>query len=261
MSSSTRNFISKSIILTRRPLGEKNLLLKIFSEDLGLIDAIAYGAQSMGSKLQTANTIGALGTAYFYVQPNRSLHTLREFDVDLYQNRYGDLYLFLYFSLWAEVLIATFGSGTEYQKSFSLLSAALKALIGYNKESYYQLATARFLWRYLQINGNLPQSIYCEECGTPFSKSETIIYINTHFYCQHCSAKQGENRGQRYAAQLIDDFIHHTNTTFHELLQSDWAINSAYELCDFASLYTQHTIGRRLKSLQVISSFFHSYST
>lgn len=182
-----RNFNSKSIILTRRPLGEKNLLVKLFAEQFGLLDVVAYGAQSMNSKLRTVNTIGMAGTAYLYRQRSKSLGVLREFEPDVMQRAVGNrIYYFLYHSLWTEVLIATFGSGSEYQRGFALLHAGLAALRSCVTEAHHRLATARFLWRYLRLNGVSPELTRCAACAEPLAAEQELIYAHARVYCPRC---------------------------------------------------------------------------
>lgn len=256
-----RNFSSKSVVLTYRRLGEKNTLVKLFTQQFGIVDVIAYGAQSVHSRLRVVNSVATIGDAYLYMRKNRSLNKLSEFSPDRDQTEArGSIYYFLYASLWAETLIATFGSGSEYQQSFALLHAGLVALRGCDTESHYVLATARFLWRYLHINGISPDITRCAKCDTALREHAHLIAAHSRVYCEPCYDSIAQKSAvyatgmRKYPARLIEYFIQHGNTPFAQIVNSERMISMQGEIFSFIMFFIQQAIGRELKSLPVIQA-------
>ena len=255
-----RNTSSESVVLTHRAFGEKNTIVKLFTQEFGIIDVVAYGAQSIHSNLHVVNRIGTIGIAYLYMRKDRTLSKLSDFEL---HNQHAfakdSIFYFLHISLWIETLIATFGSGSEYQESFSLLHAALTALRGCTTEAEYALATARFLWKYLYINGICPDITHCAQCATSLTHANYTIYLDGHLYCQECYRTDIHNtqldRYQKYSARLAHYFLEGINTPFDQIAKNTAFIQMQTQIFDFIISITEHVIGRALKSFSVMRTF------
>ena len=255
-----RNTSSESVVLTHRTFGEKNTLVKLFTQEFGIVDVVAYGARSIHSSLHVVNRMGTIGVAYLYMRKDRTLSKLIDFEL---HNQHAfakdNILYFLHISLWIETLIATFGSGSEYWKSFSLLHAAITVLRGCATEAEYALTTARFLWKYLYINGICPDITHCAKCAASLVHANNSIYLDGHLYCQECYRTDPRNiqldRYKKYSTRLAQYFLEEINTPFPHIVKNTTFIQMQTQIFDFIISITEHVIGHPLKSFAVIRSF------
>ena len=70
---------TRGTLLRSHPYGETSRILRFFTEDLGIVGAMARGIRSSGSKGGGVPDTFAGGTLILYVKPSRDLQTFKEF--------------------------------------------------------------------------------------------------------------------------------------------------------------------------------------
>ena len=151
-----------SLILHTRPYGESHLFTDLLTRDRGLLSATAYGARSQRGSLRGSIVPFAYGTAYLYFTPRSGAFKITDFDVQRYFLSVRESLDALYSaSLWAEIILRTYGGGGEDERVLSGLVSALdlleKVVEEHRPESHIGRLTAQWIWRYAELQGVQPE--------------------------------------------------------------------------------------------------------
>lgn len=151
-----------ALILHTRPYGESHLFVDLLTADRGLLTAAAYGARSQRGSLRGSIAPFTYGVAYLYFTPRSGVFKVTDFDVKRYYQSVRDsLDAFYYASLWAEIVLRTFGGGDgEDGRVLTGLTEVLDAMevVVENREPVDRLnrLSAQWIWRYAEILGVQP---------------------------------------------------------------------------------------------------------
>ncbi len=202
----SRNQTSSAIVLRSYPIGEIHLGLTLFTEDGGLLQAIAHGANSKRGKLRGLTNPFCYGTAFLYHDPVKKSTKVSDFDVqNFFIGLRENVRRYYTASLWAEVVLKSFGGGESARPLFALFVSSLSLLDGAAEENI-AVASIQFLARYLAIVGHLPDTSECGACGRPLSTAASaagpaVSYSAARevFLCDRCA---GPDQMQLPAAAL-----------------------------------------------------------
>jgi DNA repair protein RecO (recombination protein O) len=188
-----RSIRTQAIVIRRERFGEFHKSLSLLTEDLGLINATAYGAYKSQSRLRLGSEPFTWSAANLYHNPVRKSYKVMELEIHAsFEGLQGDLSRLASASLWAEVVQKSFGAGELTGGLFGLFRDSLQLLENADagRESY---VTIQFLWRFLGLAGYQPDPTSCDSCGAPLGERGPAWYApQSHaLQCAACGAHTG----------------------------------------------------------------------
>jgi len=202
----SRNETCNAIVLRSYPIGEIHMGLTLFTEESGLLQAIAHGANSKRGKLRGLTNPFCYGTAFLYHDPVKKSTKVGDFDVqNFFIGLRENVRRYYTASLWAEVVLKSFGGGESARPLFALFVSSL-SLLDAATEEMIPVTSVQFLARYLALVGHLPDTSECGSCGRPLTAAGSaddrpVSYSGARelFLCDRCA---GSGRLQLPAAAL-----------------------------------------------------------
>jgi DNA repair protein RecO (recombination protein O) len=171
-----RTRTTEAIILKNNRIGEIHKGVIMLTPTEGLLRPIAHGAYSQKGKLRGTTNFLCSGTAYLYADPVRDSLKLTEMDVSAYFSGIREnLTRFYVATLWAELILLTYGSGDNTGELYVLLHSALELLDDATDELAGRI-NIQFLWRFLRLNGVEPDLDYCVVSGDALSPDEPVAF-------------------------------------------------------------------------------------
>jgi len=160
-----RSVCTQAIVLRRERLGEFHKSLALLTEDRGLVYATAYGAYKAHSRLRLGSEPFTFSLVRLYNNPVKQSFKVMELEIrETFGSLTRDLSRITAASLWAEVVLKSYGAGETSDRLFNLFLESLHALDradGRNEPS----VTIQFLWRFLALAGYQPDLDSCGRCG------------------------------------------------------------------------------------------------
>lgn len=174
------------IVLKSEKSGENHRLVTLFTEDFGLIRALAYGASGARSAMRATTTPFCRADGELYHDPVKDLWRITHLNgLSLYDGIRGNLKKFYTVSFFTEVILKSYGGGDDrvyrlFSKTISLIDSAIC-------DSEVDKLFVLYLWRYLWMNGVLPDFSSCALCGRDIGKGESVFLNNdSSFLCSSC---------------------------------------------------------------------------
>ncbi len=203
------SFKAKAVVLKTHNLGEADKILRLYSQEKGLIDAVAKGARKFkskfGGRLELFNFVDC------ELSKGKSLDILTQAElVKNFKNISSDFNKFLFCQLISEIILKTHPLESESsQKTASLLFKLI--YVSFNEidsaapgELYLLEKTAAFfIAKYLKITGYAPLISTCCKCGAKIgtensdsfsTNSENSLTFSTNLESTHSfSTSSGNN--------------------------------------------------------------------
>ncbi len=197
----SRSSTTEVVILRNGRIGEIHKSVWMLSPDLGLISAVAHGAYSQKGKLRGVTNPFSFGRCYLYTDPVKQSVKITDLAVhDFFPGLRENVAKFYTASLWAELVLRTFGGGGESGTLFSLLIESLRAL---DAATGFEPVTVQFLWRYLAVSGLQPDLDECTVCGAPLSRARAWDASHGGFLCESCAQTGDRDRLNPGAAAYL----------------------------------------------------------
>jgi DNA repair protein RecO (recombination protein O) len=175
-----------SIILHAFPYGETSRIVRLATRDHGVQSGLAKGAQAAKSRFGGRLQVLSEGTAQFYLQAHRDLHTLSAFDVthqraELAQDlgRYAA-------AMAAAELVLRFAPTGPQPELYDTLAGALDHLITVPAGAVGVTALAA-LWQILGVMGFAPNLDACARCGADLAGSARFGVQDGGLLCARCA--------------------------------------------------------------------------
>jgi DNA repair protein RecO (recombination protein O) len=189
-----RSISTHGIVIRRERSGEFHKNLSLLTTDLGLINATAYGAFKMNSRLRMGSEPFTWSRIMLYHNPVRRSYKVTEMEIlASFEGLQRDLSRLAAASLWAEVVQKSYGAGELSGGLFRLFLDSLQLLDAADspREPY---VTLQFLWRFLALAGYQPDTRQCDRCNREFTESETAFYsAHSHaLLCADCANRTGQ---------------------------------------------------------------------
>lgn len=254
---------TNAIVLTIKPSGENNSSVCFFSETEGIIWGTMYGGPK--SKLKSLVSPWNTGKAYF-TETNKG-HTLKISDfepVKYHLSFRTDLYKNLAASLAAELIIKT-KCAASLEKSWFLLNGFLDGLDLCTNKKQESSGLFRFLWRYLNAMGILPDSQFCSHCSeslfTGVFENSDVKYRRKHnyfvpyegtFVCSSCYEQNyGQNQNAFPASEETCKYLNGILTLSpSESRKMELKQESEQEIKGLLFWLVENVSGTKLKSLE-----------
>jgi len=182
-----------AIVLRTNRIGEIHRGVVLLSRDLGLVRAIAHGANSPRGKLRGSTVVLASGRVFLYTNPRTESVKITDFDAtEFHSGIRKDLRKYFTASLWSEVILLSFGSGGHADSVFDLMTSALRILDQANANGT-DLISIQFLWRFLGLSGLQPDLNLCACCGEAIARQDGVVYAaSEHGFCAESHGCAGE---------------------------------------------------------------------
>src|SRR6056297_2219862 len=179
-----RNFHTEGVILKAYRVAEYHKGLIIISPDAGVFHATAFGAYKGKSKLSGVTEPFTAGDFLLYHDPVKDRYKVSEVVPRTYNEALRcDLDRYYTGLFWSELIIKSFGGGSEFAQLYYLLSSALKFL---ENTHHIERANLQYVWRYLDITGFLPNLTLCAGCGRKINGMDVLYWQNGEFVGQEC---------------------------------------------------------------------------
>jgi len=166
------SYKTKAVILKSYSLGEADKIIKIFSQDIGLINAVAKGARKIkskfGGRLELFNFID------LEISTGRSLDIISQAEIiKSFRNIPLDFNKFLFCQLIGEVVLKTHFSSTEASPLlFKLIFFCFNKIdkLPSGDINLLEKVNVFFIAKFLKITGYTPLINSCCKCGAAVSK-------------------------------------------------------------------------------------------
>ena len=179
-----RNFRTEGVILKAYRVAEYHKGLVIISPDAGVFHATAFGAYKGKSKLSGVTEPFTAGDFLLYHDPVKDRYKVTEVVPRTYNEALrSDLERYYTGLFWSELIIKSFGGGSEYARLYYLLSSAFDFL---GRTRCVARANLQFVWRYLDATGFLPDISVCAGCGRDVAEDEQLYWHNGEFVAEEC---------------------------------------------------------------------------
>jgi len=203
-----RNFRSKGVILKAYRVAEYHKGLVIISPEVGIFHATAFGAYKGKSKLSGVTEPFTEGDFLLYHDPVKDRYKITDvMPLTYHEELRTDLDRYYTGLFWSELLIKSFGGGSEYAQLYSLLHSALNFL---GTTRHIDRANLQFVWRYLDITGFLPDLSVCAACGRPIGPGDMLFWRAGEFIGRDCASATGEQQELHSLSPAARKYLLHT---------------------------------------------------
>jgi len=182
----TYDIKTQAIVLRTQRVGENHRGLSMLVSGKGLVDSLAYGAMSRRSALRSTALPYNRGIAELHYDGSRRRWRLRDFDpLNTHDGLRENLERFYTASIWAEILLRSYGSGGDSTTLFALFAGALSLLSQCMPQGIPRLNCA-FLWNFLKIEGVKPELGRCNQCNRSLEGGTIYFLPNGLLLCPSC---------------------------------------------------------------------------
>ncbi|MBR5645724.1 MAG: DNA repair protein RecO [Treponema sp.] len=185
-----RSYCTSALIVSIKEQSENNCTVTLLTEDSGIIYVTLYGGHK--SRLRSLVNQWNSGKIWLYTNPEKNQTKINDFEVLSYHSSFAQNLFKLYAAnLVSEIAIKTKCAGSV-QKCFKLITGFLDGMELCDEEQS-RVGLIRFLWRYIELMGVIPDASCCSECGKSFISEQFtapgISYYNNFtnsFICSDC---------------------------------------------------------------------------
>ncbi len=161
-----RSSITEAVVLRKTRVGEIHKSLTLFSRQRGLIRAIAHGAFKIKSRLRVTSEPFQVVRAYLYHDPVRDQYKITDMEsLAALDGIRESVQRYYAASLWAEVVIRSYGGGESFPLLYDLLVDALR-LLAAAPDRTVTLLSVQVLLRFLDLLGQRPDVEHCASCAS-----------------------------------------------------------------------------------------------
>ncbi len=166
-------------------MGELHRRLTLLSPQLGLFDAVAFGARKGSGKLAGIVEPFVTGRVFAYHNPAKDQYKIQDVKVTDYHEFLRENIVDLYTaSFFAEIVLKSFGSGGDHEETYVLLTELLDGIEAHKDHNHIIIQGC---WRFLELFGIAPDLYYCASCGKPFHTLTSRIHPQgNELLCEHC---------------------------------------------------------------------------
>jgi DNA repair protein RecO (recombination protein O) len=189
-----RSSTTPAIVLRKARVGEIHKALTLLTPARGLVQAMAYGALKMGSRLATASEPFHLLKAYLYHDPVKDQYKLTDVEsLEAHDALRRSVAKFYTASLWAETCLKSYGGAEESATLFDLLAEALR-LLDRSPAGKEPALSVQFLARFLAVSGHRLDLEQCGRCGLGFEPLGTV-FVSREEGALVCASCRGQGSG------------------------------------------------------------------
>lgn len=154
---------TRAVLLRAHPYSESSLILRFFTEDLGVVGVLAHGVRRQGSKGGSGLQTFASGWLTLYMKATTELHTFKDFAISQPRLALGlDLIRFGGASLVSELILRQ-GSESAAPNLFRALESALDKIAEAEGDAVLPVTLAE-AWVLVTTLGYHPLLDVCVQC-------------------------------------------------------------------------------------------------
>lgn len=233
---------AKGLIIKQSDFKEANRVLTIFTEDFGIINAVAYGAKSIRNK-NSASTQVMTYADFIFSNTNRDMMSVQSAEIiDSFFGVKEDITKLSLCTYFADLVYSLLNSNSPDCDMLSLMLNSLYALS--YKDFDIKKIKAVFELRAMAYGGYMPNISYCVGC----SSIENITHFNAQkggIVCRNCNQSGGV---------LIDGNVYHTlsyilTADAKKMLSFDADEDTMKRVSDIAEEYVLTYCDKNFKSL------------
>jgi DNA repair protein RecO (recombination protein O) len=234
------------IVLKSEKSGENHRLVTMFTENVGLIRALAFGASGSRSRMRATTSPFCMSDGELYHDPVKDLWRITDLNgLNLFDGIREDLKKFYTVSFMSEVILKTYGGGDE--RVYKLFSKTLDFIDRVQSHEEIEKLLVLYLWRYLWMNGVLPDLSECSHCGRDINRGESIFYKGDGlFSCSDCLSGSFQELNQ----QAIEYLYTSSTMTYERALPVPLDESSLSNIKRCLILIVQALVEYPLKSLK-----------
>lgn len=177
-----RNLTTSAVVLRSRRWGDLHRMVTLASAELGIIDALAYGARK--GKLAGRIDLFLVGVFFLYHNPVRGDYTIVDVEPAVGSEHIrADLRRMYMASFMAELVIKMHGG--DCQALFDLISQSF-ALLDDQAPCTPDTVLIQFIWRLIEVSGLGPDLVACPICERPYGAEEALSF-NTAMHAPCCT--------------------------------------------------------------------------
>ncbi len=178
-----RNLRIEAIVLANKRWGELHRRVTMLAPDLGVFEAVAYGARK--GKLAGGIEVGTIGTFFVYHDRAKGEYSITDVEPIISHGLlHSDLTRLYIFHAMIEMAMRMHGG--DYSVLYRVMGSFLLLLD--EQEVDPRLVLIQYCWRFIEIMGLDPNLENCPICSMVYDQSE-ILSFNTGLHtpcCQQC---------------------------------------------------------------------------
>jgi DNA repair protein RecO (recombination protein O) len=179
----------KGFIFSTYRIQEYNRGVKLLFPELGIINAIAYGANRPKSRLASLLQSLTYGEFNIYHDPVKKIYRISDYEPLLdYSGIKEDLVKYYTALLWFEIILKSHGGGESQEDFFILLFESLTLLENCSSKKNDRLMI-QFILRSIILYAGPFQLKECNNCGTIYKSGDNLYFSlrDLSFVCSNCS--------------------------------------------------------------------------
>lgn len=239
---------TKGLILREQNIGERDKLVTVLTEDMGIVKAFVRGAKSIKSKKHSTTGQFCYSQLSFYsgkdsyiIDEAQSIEMFFELRSDIEK-----LALAQYFAELACELSPQDEQATDYLR---LMLNALY-MLAHDKKPAQQLKAIVEL-RLMSLSGYTPSLVACERCGE--FETPTMYFDVEHglLYCENCASG---NALFPLSLRIVTAMRHIVFSSLEKLFSFKMTDSELFELSYITEIYTRVKSDRNFKTLEFYNS-------
>ncbi len=187
------------------------------SPDYGLLSAFLYGSVSKRNPLRA--TVQSFSFGQLNLKQGKRIQVadwhLEAPSLVLKNPNCAQVYQHV--ALWSELLLYSHGLGQRnLAQLFAELRSLLSSVLHFDSPAYCRLASLRFLWQFLLLEGFQPGLGHCHNCNQNFDLfGKTVFFsMRSELLCEFCARARNGHRLSKdeinvlcWAEQGLDSFV------------------------------------------------------
>jgi len=187
-------FKVRGIVLSAKDYKEKDILITLFTVELGKINAVLRGAKQSKAKLKFAGQPFCFAD-WILIKKGEYFYVISVDLIDTFYDLTSDYDAFLIASSINEMCLETLKPNMIYENLFLCYLNALKSLV-YDKIDY-NVVFVKFLIEFLKISGYALNFDKCGICNMQIVGDIILSNSSNAFCCVSCSNNYGMNVSKR----------------------------------------------------------------
>ncbi len=238
------------VVLGGFPFGESNKVIKILTEDLGLIKIVANGIRKTTSKYSGSLELMNLVSVQVRKSKSSDLFTLREFELlKSYHGLREDYYIISSLYYISEFISKFFENDVPNIEIYNLLILFLE-LLENNKDNINELRWG-YLIKSLSILGYIPSLDKCSNCGKNLINNIYISSRDGWIFCYECMEHKIDKKISVGAINFLNIVLRNDYKEIIKLKVTDTVKN---DLEEFFKSIIIGILGKGLKSEKMLYS-------
>jgi DNA repair protein RecO (recombination protein O) len=243
-------------VLNSVRFGEGHKIVRLFTEDLGKIEASAFGARKIKSRFGSRLEPFTIAVFLLYRRSGENPYSIKEVEVEAYNTSIrDDLNKYLVGNALIEPVVRFVETTQVDRELYNLLISVFRVLDKISsKKSIFLLSMYEI--RFLDIMGYRPDTITCVKCGRQIDKSP-LYYNHLHGFplCSECGGSSAYE-----VLEGVGRFINWSlKSTFENAGRVSMNRSTIHNLRDVIEAMFLSNFGKKLLSWDQLKTMFELF--